>query len=661
MKIFNLPFNLKYDYKNDYKKREVKDTSFKYCVDFDFKIYSQAVTNVNKTFISFASQKLDVNKEGKQGAIESSKQRLSARQIEEKYGLAAYAIENTRTKWSLIRKEYELIEQNKKRIIELFESGATNAQISDEIDCKGASITKALVNRWEVQSMLDVLEQNKARIIERYKQERGYVGIAKEIGCGEIQIKDALVSWGFSLSEQKIAEASLRQVVDPLSRAAKEDILLQGTVSCDVLRNILQTINVNKRQKNIILEMQKDRIIQLFKSGATNSQISAETGFVGGDITCALVELWGVCTLVEILEQNKSRILKLYDDKKECFEIIQEIGCDRNSVGNIIEAWKKDFAKEDDADVKAVKEKKPAKAAEPAIKKQGKRATKQPSATEMHKDKIIALFDDGAENSHIAEETGCSMAEITQALVSHWKVCSLADILERNKDKIIELYGQDCEFYKIGQQIGCDGKKIKNALLGWNIIKPEQNVAEKNLEYVIRAYKEHVSLKDIGETIGCSGSLISETIAKYGITRDKVPTIEKLHGDKIVELYEQGLYEWQIGEIVGCSQSVVSTILINRGFSPKDRNMTDIYGEQIKQLREQGYLQSQIAKKLGCAQTTVSNILRELQRREELGQMARRRMRTILCVGRGATIEDTLNTASAQYGNQFFVIRGNKD
>ena len=384
MKIYT-PFNFAYFQAYNRKKEMNCIKTVQNSDDNNFKKYSDAITALNKSFITFKARTTLPEKATLLKLLDEGK---SEEEIAEIMGYSLEAIHKALLKYGVIKTNLGFIEKNKDKIIELLIAGKNPKEIAEILDCNVRTIYRA--QKQFGLKPKSITELNKFEIIKLHREGKRQQEIANTFGISQSGVSKVLISWGIR-TNPKTTE-NFKDIIAQMYQegSSLEDIAQVFGCNPLTIRNSLVKSGVEIRQRKNI-EDDKDKIIDLFNQNKPCKEISRITGYSQTTIHKMLSQ-WGMTESNNVprgtTEENKEKILEMRERGCTYKEIAQEIGCSVSTIEHAFIRWSGG---------------------------ERIRRTRENNIAENNKDLIIQLHSEGKNAAAIANILNCDRSVISLA------------------------------------------------------------------------------------------------------------------------------------------------------------------------------------------------------------------------------------------------------
>ena len=327
-------------------KKEKLSNSSKELSDSDYRAFSKAITNQNKTLISFGHNKTWL-KENIDDSILDQRQLIF--DSVDGFGfekLLAQIFNDTKTfgevelTQSMTDGGIDIVfnKDNKKTVVQIKKYNApANKDIVASLDyCK---------NKFNIDNAILIAASGVDDEAFKYAKElnKNYSfkilnldDVIKIANKSNIIINEEYIL-PFSNEEKLKEKEEIKKKVIELFNKGKTYQQIADEIGCShgTIGRYLKKWGIEKEKVDI--EQQKDRIIELFNDGKTQQHIADEIGCSKATIGRYLRQ-WGI-EKENPIEQQKDLIIELFNEGYTQQQIADEIGCSQGTIGNYLKQW----------------------------------------------------------------------------------------------------------------------------------------------------------------------------------------------------------------------------------------------------------------------------------------------------------------------------------
>ena len=523
--------------------------------------------------------------------------------------------------------------ENKERIVMLYNSKMKIKTMAESLGVSVGTVNryiKELREEGKIQTASEREKELKERVLELYNQGLEIKEIAKslKVPVGSINVctrklkKEGIIqSRGLikNIEKEKAKEKILKLYN---SKAGTEEIAKALNISLPTMYRYIRELREEGKFQGIKKkEERKEKTLELYNQGIEVKEIAKRLNVTVETINTYIKELEeeGRVEKRKTLrktskkEENKEKILELYNQGLEIKEIAKRLNISDTTIYKYIKELKE----------------------EGRIQKRKTLAKK-----DINKEETLGLYNSKMKVKEIAKKLNVSVVTIRtyiKELKEEGKVQNNGK--EERKEEALELYNQGLEIKEIAKRLNVTSVTINTyikELIEEGRIQERKNLKqrkkEEKKEEVLRLCKQGIKTKEIAKKLNLADSTIHRYIKEIEEERVKrrktLRKNSKKEGnkEKILELYNQELEIKEIAKKLNLAYSTIHRYIKELGEEGRIQERKNLKQrkreERILELYSQGLEIKEIAKKLNLAYSTVHRYIREL---EEEGRVEERK------------------------------------
>lgn len=229
---------------------------------------------------------------------------------------------------------------------------------------------------------------------------------------------------------------------------------------------------------------------------------------------------------------------------------------------------------------------------------------------------IASLYEAGEFIHNIAKKYNYSPAFISKTLkANNVKLRTKKEFTLDEEQQVISDYNSEYALSYIKIKFKIDYRFIKNILLKHNIAPRVINKlqTENNIQKIIDLYEKNISISEIFRQLNISKKLIRNILLENNIIiKSSTATIFSDNQiNKMISLYEQGLFIHKIADEFNCTSKVIYRIFKEHNIKIKEKYTNKIIVDEklVLELYQKNISCNAIAKQLNCYNNNIKEIL----------------------------------------------------
>ena len=512
--------------------------------------------------------------------------------------------------------------ENKERIVMLYNSKMKIKTMAESLGVSVGTVNryiKELREEGKIQTASEREKELKERVLELYNQGLEIKEIAKslKVPVGSINVctrklkKEGIIqSRGLikNIEKEKAKEKILKLYN---SKAGTEEIAKALNISLPTMYRYIRELREEGKFQGIKKkEERKEKTLELYNQGIEVKEIAKRLNVTVETINTYIKELEeeGRVEKRKTLrktskkEENKEKILELYNQGLEIKEIAKRLNISDTTIYKYIKELKE----------------------EGRIQKRKTLAKK-----DINKEETLELYNSKMKVKEIAKKLNVSVVTIRtyiKELKEEGKVQNNGK--EERKEEALELYNQGLEIKEISKRLNVTAVTINTyikELIEEGRIEERKNLKQRKKEEVLRLYNQGIETKEIAKKLNLAYSTIHRYIRELeeeGSIQRRKNLKQRKREERILELYNQGIEIVEIAKELDVSGATVYRYIkelkeegriqksetVRKRSAKKEENK-----ERTLELYNQGIEIEEIAKRLDMAVVTIYRYIKELK------------------------------------------------